>query len=96
MEEGMEDTILLDPEDLAARLEYDNVVLIDTRDPDSYNAGHIPGAVNVHDIFTYLATSTADGTDTLRSSILRPSLSLCLNEAKPAADICFSPESLER
>ncbi|MEM8956397.1 MAG: sulfurtransferase [Pseudomonadota bacterium] len=36
-------------------------VIIDTRDPDSFAAGHIPGAVNLHDIFTYLATSTPDG-----------------------------------
>src|SRR5271167_2231028 len=39
-----------------------NVVLIDTRPPDAYTAGHIAGAVNVHDIFTYLVTTTAAGT----------------------------------
>ncbi len=37
------------------------VVIIDTRSPDAYAAGHIAGAVNVHEIFTYLATSTMDG-----------------------------------
>jgi thiosulfate/3-mercaptopyruvate sulfurtransferase len=37
------------------------VVIIDTRNPDAYAAGHIPGAVNIHDIFTYLATSTPEG-----------------------------------
>jgi thiosulfate/3-mercaptopyruvate sulfurtransferase len=63
----MEDRILLDPEDLAVRLRNDNVVLIDTRDPDSYDAGHIAGAVNAHDIFTYLATSTAEGQKELQS-----------------------------
>jgi len=36
-------------------------VLIDTRSPDAYAAGHIPGAVNIHEIFTFLATSTPDG-----------------------------------
>jgi thiosulfate/3-mercaptopyruvate sulfurtransferase len=36
-------------------------VVIDTRDPESYAAGHIPGAVNMHDIFTFLATSDASG-----------------------------------
>jgi thiosulfate/3-mercaptopyruvate sulfurtransferase len=35
--------------------------VIDTRNPDAYAAGHIPGAVNLHDIFTYLATSTREG-----------------------------------
>jgi len=39
-----------------------NVVLIDTRPPDVYTAGHIAGAVNVHDVFTYLVTTTAAGT----------------------------------
>lgn len=36
-------------------------VLIDTRNPEAYNVGHIPGAVNIHEIFTFLATSTPDG-----------------------------------
>jgi thiosulfate/3-mercaptopyruvate sulfurtransferase len=37
------------------------VVLVDTRDPEAYAAGHLPGAVNVREIFTYLATSTPEG-----------------------------------
>ena len=37
------------------------VVLIDARDASNYAAGHIPQAVNVHDIFAYLATSTPEG-----------------------------------
>ena len=36
-------------------------VLIDTREPEIYAKGHIAGAVNMHDIFTYLATSTQTG-----------------------------------
>ncbi len=39
----------------------DNVVIIDTRAPEAYAAGHIPGAVNLHEIFTFLATSDAKG-----------------------------------
>mgnify|MGYP002630134065 CR=1 FL=1 len=57
----MNDKVLFDPTDLATRLDDGDVILIDTRDPDSFNAGHIPGAVNAHDIFTYLATSTEAG-----------------------------------
>jgi Rhodanese-like domain. len=34
--------------------------VIDTRNPDAYAAGHLPNAVNVHEIFTYLATSTPE------------------------------------
>ncbi|MGF1658372.1 MAG: sulfurtransferase [Rubrimonas sp.] len=49
---------LISPQELAA---MENVVIIDTRSPDAYAAGHIPGAVNLHDIFTYLATSDAAG-----------------------------------
>jgi thiosulfate/3-mercaptopyruvate sulfurtransferase len=46
------------PQDLAAR---DDVVIIDTRAPEAFAAGHIPGAVNMHEIFTFLATSDAEG-----------------------------------
>ena len=42
------------------------IVLIDTRDPASYAAGHLPNAVNIHDIFTYLATSTPEGVAAMR------------------------------
>lgn len=41
--------------------DMDDVVIIDTRAPDAYAAGHIPGAVNLHEIFTFLATSDPDG-----------------------------------
>jgi len=63
----MEDKVLLDPEDLAARIKDGAIVLIDTRDPESFATGHIPGAVNAHDIFTYLATSTPEGQAQLRA-----------------------------
>ena len=53
--------VLLSPAELAAALSEGKIVVIDTRDPTSYAAGHIPGAVNLHDIFTYLATSTVEG-----------------------------------
>ncbi len=39
----------------------ENVVIIDTRAPEAYAAGHLPGAVNLHEIFTFLATSDAEG-----------------------------------
>ena len=43
-----------------------DLVVIDTRSPDAYAAGHVPGAVNVHEIFTYLAMSTPGGMSELR------------------------------
>jgi thiosulfate/3-mercaptopyruvate sulfurtransferase len=61
----MTDKVLLTPAELQGMMGPDFVV-IDTRSPDAYAAGHIPGAVNVHEIFTYLATSTPDGMAALR------------------------------
>jgi thiosulfate/3-mercaptopyruvate sulfurtransferase len=57
----MQDKVLIDATDMWGYMENNGVVAIDTRDPDSYAAGHIPGAVNIHDIFTYLSTSTPEG-----------------------------------
>ena len=49
---------LISPQDLVA---MDDVVIIDTRAPEAFAEGHIPGAVNLHEIFTFLATSDAEG-----------------------------------
>mgnify|MGYP001765689853 CR=1 FL=1 len=53
--------VLMTPAGLAEAMTAGPMVLIDTRDPDSYAAGHLPGAVNLPEIFTYLATSDAAG-----------------------------------
>jgi thiosulfate/3-mercaptopyruvate sulfurtransferase len=63
----MTDKVLLTPAELSPMLGTGDVVVIDTRAPAAYAAGHIPGAVNIHDIFTYLATSTPAGMAELRS-----------------------------
>lgn len=57
----MQDKVLFEPTEMWDYMQNNDVVVIDTRDPDSYAAGHIPGAVNAHDIFTYLSTSTPEG-----------------------------------
>jgi thiosulfate/3-mercaptopyruvate sulfurtransferase len=57
----MIDKVLITPEELSALIAAGKTVIIDTRDPKCYAAGHIPGAVNLHEIFTYLATSTPQG-----------------------------------
>lgn len=59
-------TALVTPEDLKLMIDGEVAVVIDTRDPESYAAGHIPGAVNMHDIFTFLATSDASGMSELK------------------------------
>ncbi|PUB18942.1 sulfurtransferase [Yoonia sediminilitoris] len=53
-------SVLISPAELAA-MPSEEIVIIDTRAPESFAAGHIPGAVNLHDIFTYLATSDSEG-----------------------------------
>jgi thiosulfate/3-mercaptopyruvate sulfurtransferase len=63
----MTEKVLLTPTELSEMLGAPDVVVIDTRNPDAYAAGHIPGAVNIHDIFTYLATSTPEGMAELRN-----------------------------
>jgi thiosulfate/3-mercaptopyruvate sulfurtransferase len=59
--------VLISAADLVPMIEAEPTVIIDTRSPDAYAAGHIPGAVNVHEIFTYLATSTPEGIEELKS-----------------------------
>ena len=55
------DTLTYEADELQALNERGEVFIIDTRDPQTYAAGHIPNAVNVHDIFTYLCTRGTGG-----------------------------------
>ena len=59
--------VLISATELASMMKTEPTVIIDTRNPDAYAAGHIPGAVNVHEIFTYLATSTPEGIEELKT-----------------------------
>ena len=61
-------TVLISPAELGALMSSEPVVAIDTRDADTYLAGHIPGAVNLREIFTFLATSTAEGLNELKGT----------------------------
>ena len=58
--------VLISAQDLEA-MSASDVVIIDTRNPDAYAAGHIPGAVNLHEIFTFLAPSTPEGIAELKA-----------------------------
>ena len=60
--------VLISSAELATLMETEPVVLIDTRDADTFAAGHIPGAVNLREIFTFLATSTAEGLNDLKGT----------------------------
>ena len=61
-------SVLLSPDELAARQAAGPIVVIDTRDPQAYAAGHIPGACNLREIFTFLATSSPNGLQELKDS----------------------------
>ncbi len=61
-------SVLVSPPQLFAMMAAEPVVIIDTRDADTYAAGHLPGAVNMREIFTFLATSTAEGLTALKST----------------------------
>ena len=59
---------LIEPQDLPGLLETTSAVPIDTRSPEAYAAGHLPGAINIPEIFTFLATSTPEGLEELEAS----------------------------
>jgi thiosulfate/3-mercaptopyruvate sulfurtransferase len=62
----MSEKVLITPAELSDFIKSEPAVIIDTRDPATHAAGHLPGAVNIHDIFTYLATSTPEGVAAMR------------------------------
>lgn len=62
----MSEKVLVTPAELSEMLTVPGTVVIDTRDPKTYAAGHLPGAVNIHEIFTYLAMSTPEGVEAMR------------------------------
>ena len=63
----MSDPVLISIAELDALMKAgEKLVLIDTRDPQTYAEGHLPGAVNLREIFTFLATSTAEGLQELK------------------------------
>ena len=62
------DSVLISPAQLVELQATTPVVLIDTRDTDTYAAGHIEGAVNLRETFTFLATSTPEGLQELKDT----------------------------
>jgi len=62
----MSGKVLISPAELNDLMKSGPVVLIDTRDPGQFAEGHIPDAVNVREVFTYLATSSSGGLGALR------------------------------
>lgn len=53
--------IMISPTELDALTKQTKTIIIDTRDAETYSKGHIPNAVNLREIFTFLATSDEQG-----------------------------------
>lgn len=64
----LSDATLISPEQLMALQSAEPVVMIDTRDAETYAKGHIEGAVNLRETFSYLATSTVEGLQELKDT----------------------------
>lgn len=63
----MSDTLLINAAQLSQLAKEEATVIIDTRSPEAFAIGHIPNAVNIHDIFTFLASSTPEGVEELKT-----------------------------
>jgi thiosulfate/3-mercaptopyruvate sulfurtransferase len=50
--------LLIKPTDLLTQLRNDNAVVLDTRTPEEYAAGHVPSAVHLPGVYDYLLTDT--------------------------------------
>lgn len=59
--------ILIEPFELKEIMSEQDIVIVDTRTPDEYREYHIENAVNIHDIFTFLAYSTPEGMAEMRT-----------------------------
>lgn len=57
----MANKILYSPEEAQNLISKDNTVVVDIREEEDYKKSHLPGAVNIPDIFFYLAETTDDG-----------------------------------
>ena len=63
----MEAKTLISAAELSTRMKTEPIVIIDTRAPEEYAVSHIPGAVNIREIFSYLSTSTPEGLAAMQS-----------------------------
>ncbi|AFY71820.1 Rhodanese-like protein [Thalassoporum mexicanum PCC 7367] len=58
----MELPVLISPKELSELQASQKIVILDTRDPDDFAKEHIPGAVNVRKLFTYLVEDSTPET----------------------------------
>jgi len=62
------DEYLISVEELENLMQESGVILLDTRDPPEYADNHLPGAIHVPDIFTYLSTADNGGYEAMATS----------------------------
>lgn len=67
MEKNSLNRYIISAEELQNLLYRDNIVIIDTREPEDYLFNHIPGAINIYEIFTYLSTRENGGYEAMAS-----------------------------
>lgn len=68
MSTASDPTVLISSDQLLELIAAGPVIIIDTRDAETFAKGHIEGAVNLRETFTYLATSTPEGLKELKST----------------------------
>ncbi|MBU1098856.1 MAG: sulfurtransferase [Bacteroidetes bacterium] len=59
------------------------ITLVDVRDKDSFVEGHIPGAGNIPEIFTYLSMSTEEGLQMIVDTFVPKFISAGISNDKP-------------
>jgi thiosulfate/3-mercaptopyruvate sulfurtransferase len=57
----MANKILYSPKEVQSLISKGNTVIVDIRDEKEYKKSHIPGAVSIPEIFTFLAETTDEG-----------------------------------
>lgn len=80
--EEIKKQFLTEADELANQLGQKDLVIIDTREPEDYIVDHIPGAINIYDIFTYLSTKDNGGYEAMRKKFaeLFGAAGICGNE----------------
>jgi thiosulfate/3-mercaptopyruvate sulfurtransferase len=68
MHNELEKQYLTSTKELSELLYRDDMIIIDTREPEDYSITHIPGAINIYEIFSYLVTKENGGYDAMRQT----------------------------
>ncbi len=80
--ENIVSNYLISIHELYELLGNENTIIIDTREPEDYVIDHIPGAVNVYDIFTYLSTKENGGYEVMRNHFAKVFGEIGISESK--------------